>query len=68
MWVSGSMAFANDLAYLCLEYKVYLGKKKKKANMSHPLSRGTTQTVLLIKHPASPEPLVSGINDLNPGK
>lgn len=29
VWVSSSIAVANDLAYLCLEYKVYLGEKKK---------------------------------------
>lgn len=29
VWVSSSIDVANDLAYLCPEYKVYLTKEKK---------------------------------------
>lgn len=53
MYVFSSIIVANDLTYLCLEYKVYF--KKKSQHDSSPLSRGTIQ-VVLIKQPASREP------------
>lgn len=61
-WGSSSIAVANDLASLCLEF--FLGKKKLSQHESSPLSRATSQ-VVLIKHPASPEPLDSQITNLS---